>query len=118
MFKSIKNIINNIISCIKEVFLMNDKKKKILYPVYLDDNPIPHESGLSKAIADEISSNPEQNRIIGLLGSWGSGKSSAIESIKNKLKEKCTIFEYDAWKNEQFPFKIGLFKIFIKRSQQ
>ena len=113
MFRLIKNFINNVIACIKEVFSMNNKKKKILYPVYLDDIQVPQETGLSKAIADEISSNPEQNRIIGLLGSWGSGKSSAIEAIKKELKGKCTIFEYDAWKNEQFPFKLGFLKFLL-----
>lgn len=78
---------------------------------YLKDEPIKVEnSHIVRALADELQNN--DGKIIGLLGSWGSGKSSIVESIKSK--EFCSIIEYDAWKNEGFPFKLGFLKYLIK----
>ena len=47
---------------------------------YLQDEPIPlDESPIVKALTEELKSS--NGKIIGLLGSWGSGKSSIIRTI-------------------------------------
>lgn len=78
---------------------------------YLKDEPIKVEnSSIVQVLADELKDN--DGKIIGLLGSWGSGKSSIIESLKTE--SFCSIIEYDAWENEKFPFKLGFLKYLIK----
>lgn len=78
---------------------------------YLNDEPIKVENSfIVKVLKDELKNN--DGKIIGLLGSWGSGKSSIIESLKSEVF--CSIIEYDAWKNEGFPFKLGFLKYLIK----
>ena len=86
---------------------MKQKIEKKEFPVYLSDKPTKEPSHIADVIANEILLNAKQNRIIGLLGSWGCGKSSTIEVIKEKLEDTCSILEYDAWENEKFPFKVG-----------
>lgn len=94
---------------------MKQKIEKKEFPVYLSDKPTKEPSHIADAIANEILLNAKQNRIIGLLGSWGCGKSSTIEVIKEKLKDTCSILEYDAWENEKFPFKVGFLKSIINQ---
>ena len=40
-------------------------------------------------------------RIIGVEGSWGSGKSNTLLQLKKKLGEKYYFFTYDAWGNQE-----------------
>jgi len=94
------------------------------YPRFLSDEPHSSEdSKIAEAIKKELYQCKDGNsgKIIGLLGSWGSGKSSIIEGIK-KLDEtseenKNSLFflEYDAWKNEKYPFKLGFLKYLIDK---
>jgi len=46
---------------------------------------------------------------IGLLGGWGSGKSSIVNTLKNHFynnsKEDIAVFTYDAWKYSQDSFR-------------
>ena len=93
---------------------MKQNNNEINYPKYLSDTPINKPSEIANTIVNEILSDTKKNRIIGLLGSWGSGKSSAVENIKEQLNNYCEIFEYDAWENEKFPFKLGFLKKIIK----
>lgn len=82
--------------------------------IYLKDEPIKlEESPIVDTITEELKNN--EGKIIGLLGSWGSGKSSIIESIKKS--SFCDVIEYDAWKNEGYPFKLGFLKYLAKYAQ-
>jgi hypothetical protein len=62
---------------------------------------------LTEAIADHIISidndnnTPSQSRIIGLEGSWGSGKSNVIKQLKEMLIDNYYLFEYDAWGHQE-----------------
>ena len=82
--------------------------------IYLKDEPIKlKESPIVDTITEELKNN--KGKIIGLLGSWGSGKSSIIESIKES--SFCEVIEYDAWKNEGYPFKLGFLKYLASYAQ-
>jgi hypothetical protein len=62
---------------------------------------------LTEAIADHIISTDSgdntssQSRIIGLEGSWGIGKSNVIKQLKEMLKDRYYLFEYDAWGHQE-----------------
>lgn len=93
---------------------MDRQEEQEKYPKYLKDAPTSlHSHPVTAVIANEIEQSRE-GQIIGLLGSWGSGKSSIIEGIKAEFnkenKEAVAIIEYDAWKNEGYPFKRGFLK--------
>ncbi|MCD8303480.1 MAG: KAP family NTPase [Prevotellaceae bacterium] len=89
-------------------------KKNNEYPRYIPDIPMgedwfegkSHER-LSKVIAQHIKDNDSAQeivlpRLIGIEGSWGSGKSNVVELIKNSLNgSKYHFFEYDAWGNQE-----------------
>ena len=40
-------------------------------------------------------------RIIGVEGSWGSGKSNMLLQLQEKLKSNYYFFTYDAWGNQE-----------------
>ena len=65
-------------------------------------------TALAKAIAQSIISNPLL-RTIGLLGRWGSGKSTVLLQLEKELKraapEKFHIFTYDAWLHQHDPVR-------------
>ena len=83
------------------------KKQKEEVLKYLRDEPIELEdSPIVDAISNEL--KIADGKIIGLLGSWGSGKASIIESIKKMSAFE--VLEYDAWKSEGYPFKLGFLK--------
>lgn len=90
---------------------------------YLTDEPIELASSeVAKAIAKEISKSDTNGKIIGVLGGWGSGKSSIIAGVKAIIKEsktkKCNFIEYDAWENEKFPFKLGFLEKLIAKCEE
>ncbi len=50
---------------------------------------------------EKIVCNEDNNLTIGLFGSWGTGKSSIVESLKKKLKiAKVPLVVFDVWKHE------------------
>lgn len=56
-----------------------------------------------------INDNPEKGVTIGVEGTWGSGKSTVIELLKNKIisneKNKTLFFLFDAWAHEGDPLR-------------
>lgn len=50
---------------------------------------------------DEEDENKSFPRIIGIEGSWGSGKSNTLIQLKNKLGQNYYFFTYDAWGNQE-----------------
>lgn len=86
------------------------KKLKEQELKYLKDEPVAlKNSPIANSLINELKIT--DGKIIGLLGSWGSGKSSIIESIKKD--SFCELLEYDAWKNEGYPFKLGFLKYLL-----
>lgn len=54
-------------------------------------------SRLAKALAQALTDNPPL-QVVGLLGGWGSGKSTVVQLVENKLRGKSVrFFLYDAW---------------------
>lgn len=99
--------------------MLKEKKCK-----YLKDEPVALTNSLvTKSIVEEITQKQKNGKIIGILGGWGSGKSSIIEGIKTEIgskgkKENCQFVEYDAWKNEKFPFKLGFLEELLKKYKE
>lgn len=64
-------------------------------------------SRVAEAIADVIR-NADSVNIVGLLGSWGSGKSTVVRQVGKSLKHtpgptKTHLFTYDAWLHQNDP---------------
>jgi hypothetical protein len=64
-------------------------------------------SRVAEAIAGVIS-NAESVNIVGILGSWGSGKSTVVRQVEKSLKyipgpTKTHLFTYDAWLHQNDP---------------
>ncbi|MBL4746670.1 MAG: hypothetical protein JKY08_09925 [Flavobacteriaceae bacterium] len=56
---------------------------------------------LSLKICETINSDFKDNKIIGIEGGWGSGKSNVVEMVRNKLSKSHYMFVYDAWGNQE-----------------
>nr|WP_233171900.1 P-loop NTPase fold protein [Dyella sp. ASV21] len=72
------------------------------------DDEIGAHSRLSHAIASAIEDNPKL-KVVGLLGAWGSGKSTVVNLIRKTLREKdpkrFLVMSYDAWLHQSDPPK-------------
>lgn len=72
---------------------------------FLDDSPVfEDELKLHKNIANTIKrilelTKGRNKKIIGLFGSWGSGKSTVIEILKKEIGEK-NVFIFDSWSHK------------------
>jgi len=93
------------------------------YPQYISHKPLGKdlfEGGSQKRLADCISNeiatgSPENNRrLIGIDGSWGSGKSNVIEILKNKLGDDFRFFLYDAWGHQEDAHRRSILEGLIK----
>lgn len=81
---------------------------------YIIDEPADEDffkthSRLADAIAEAIHTN-RKLKVIGLLGRWGSGKSTVIKHITAKLKgesgsKRYLVFGYDAWLHQSDPLR-------------
>jgi hypothetical protein len=84
-------------------------KKETLFPKFISDRPLGKdlfEGGSHDKIAESISHYIDNDctgiKLIGLEGSWGSGKSNVIEILKNKfLKDSYQFFYFDAWGHQE-----------------
>ena len=74
-------------------------------------------SQVGRAIADTILTNPDM-KIIGLLGPWGSGKSTAVKQVEIHLQKDKTVqthvFIYDAWLHQSEPPRRSFLEAFLK----
>jgi predicted KAP-like P-loop ATPase len=63
---------------------------------------------LASVVAKLLSDEPEA-RVIGILGPWGCGKSTAVKQIEvavaAKDSKKTHFFTYDAWLNQADPVR-------------
>lgn len=55
---------------------------------------------IASVIAEKIMDDPNF-RIIGIDGTWGSGKSNLVELLKDKLKDDYRLFIYDVWGHQE-----------------
>lgn len=104
------------------------KKKEIRETHYLSDDPVGEdELGPHKAVAQAITDvvlNEKGGKAIALTGSWGSGKSTVVQLIKDKLHrtsnpDATKVFEFDAWGHEGDPLRrIFLEKLIDKASKE
>ena len=85
-----------------------DGKDKFLPPVLLSDQPVSEDRfGIHRQIAEQLDwliekitysgSNHKRKNVIGLFGTWGSGKSTVIKIFKNLTKDKFEVIDYDSW---------------------
>lgn len=63
---------------------------------------------LAEAIVDTVRTNSEL-KVIGLLGRWGSGKSTVAKMVVDRLEGDCAssfrVFTYDAWLHQSDPIR-------------
>lgn len=79
-------------------------------PKFLIEQPATHDdlqthSRVADALATAINDD-RRLRYIGVLGRWGSGKSSVVEMFEKQLKthdDSWLIFKYDAWTHQSDP---------------
>lgn len=84
-------------------------KTEIPYPKFLNEKPLGKDlfiggshDIIAKSIAKYISLNYSERKLIGIDGSWGSGKSNVIEILKKSyLKDSHKIFIYDTWGHQE-----------------
>ena len=85
----------------KAVFLSNRPYGKDL----LDGKSQDYVAQAIKKHIEEVDLEKDSNnilpRIIGVEGSWGSGKSNMLLQLQDKLKSNYYFFTYDAWGNQE-----------------
>lgn len=89
---------------------MDIKSDSVAKEDILDRKPFARE--IAGQITEYFKSN-EDSLVIGINGSWGSGKSTLITFIKDELKQRTefTLFEFNPW---MFSGKEELHKIFLR----
>ncbi|MFA5499738.1 MAG: P-loop NTPase fold protein [Candidatus Omnitrophota bacterium] len=70
----------------------DEKKDKFNHRVYAD------------TLVNVIKNN-DAPLVIGLLGDWGSGKSTILNIFQNKIKDSCEIAYFNAWKYSKDSFR-------------
>lgn len=93
---------------------MGRSKSKQIQIRFLQDRPADQDffgthSGLAKAVASALASNPEL-RTIGLLGKWGSGKSTVLRELDRAITSSTDLsdiqtFTFDAWEHQGEPIR-------------
>lgn len=89
---------------------------------FLPDEPAPEDffdthSRIADAISRSLSTNPKL-RTIGLLGRWGSGKSTVIHHLEEAIRryellKNARIFTYDAWIHQSEPIRRSFLEVLI-----
>ncbi len=78
------------------------------HPNFITNSPVGKDLFDGKAherIADNLAQiileNKSESKLIGLDGSWGSGKSNVVKIIERKLESTHHVFVYDAWGHQE-----------------
>ena len=71
---------------------------------------------LSNKINNYFDSDCEKPLYIGVIGSWGSGKTSVVETSLGKLDKKTIVYRYDAWKYEGDSFRRSFIQSILNQS--
>lgn len=74
---------------------------------------------IADKVYEIISANPKEGLTIGLEGEWGSGKSTVVKLLQEKLKEnkanKTFVFYIDAWEHEGDHLRRVFLETFIEK---
>lgn len=71
---------------------------------------------LCNKINNYFDSDNKKPLYIGLIGSWGSGKTSVVETALSKQDNKTMVFRYDAWKYEGDSFRRSFIQSILYQS--
>lgn len=71
---------------------------------------------LSNKINNYFDSDCEKPLYIGVIGSWGSGKTSVVETSLGKFDKKTIVYRYDAWKYEGDSFRRSFIQSILNQS--
>lgn len=85
-------------------------------PNLLSDHPEKEDafgahSAIARSLAELILHNDE-GRCVALQGSWGSGKSTVLNMLRNNLEGKAEVFEFDTWSNQGDPLRFSFLDAF------
>ena len=85
-----------------------ETQNKLPAPVFIDTNPLGQDlfvgnahTNTAQRIADVIRLNKSKNKLLGIDGAWGSGKSNLIKMIEATLDDTHHFFYYDAWGHQE-----------------
>ena len=71
---------------------------------------------LGNKINNYFDSDCKKPLYIGVIGSWGSGKTSVVETSLDKLDKRTIIYRYDAWKYEGDSFRRSFIQSILNQS--
>jgi chromosomal replication initiation ATPase DnaA len=76
-------------------------------------------SRTARTLANVISNSDKSDSVIGIVGTWGAGKTSVMEMARPFLKENTPateyhIFSYDLWTNQSVPFRRGFLENLVE----
>lgn len=71
---------------------------------------------LSNKINNYFQSDIKKPLYIGIIGSWGCGKTSIVETSLNNLDNDTIVYRYDAWKYEGDSFRRSFLKSILAQS--
>ncbi len=86
-----------------------NKKVRFLHDVPIDRDELGVHSRLANVLKEMIKDVTDDSKrrsgnrlknVIGLFGVWGSGKSTLIKILENKIKNKGKIFVFDSWSHK------------------
>lgn len=104
---------------------MKDDKKKPFFPEFIEEEPAEKDNfGSHGRVAEAVAKvimNSKKNKTIGLLGTWGSGKSTVVRMIEDRVEEKDKssdvkhhFFTYDAWLHQSDPTRRSFLEKLMK----
>src|ERR1700754_2416300 len=89
---------------------------KYLPDLPAEDDQFGGHDRISRGMADAVLSNPTL-KVVGLIGPWGSGKSTVVRFFERHLGASNTVksyvFTYDAWLHQNDPPKRAFLEGFI-----
>ena len=95
---------------------MTDKSRKLPVSLLADEPTDQDAFHAHEKVANAIESiilEEEGGKSIALTGHWGSGKSSIVKMLNNKLKGQAKLFEFNAWTHEGDPLRRSFLESFI-----
>ncbi len=105
----------------------NDNKKLEKNKYYIDSSYVKlnekdylenyiYSDELSNKISNYFDCDSEKPLYIGVIGSWGSGKTSVVETSLDKFDKEAIIYRYDAWKYEGDSFRRSFIQSILNQS--
>ena len=87
---------------------LDDERSQTHFPVFIGTSPVGKDlfdgkahDAIATSIADLICSNQTSNKLLGLDGAWGSGKTNLTKILESKLADTHHVFYYDAWGHQE-----------------